>query len=311
MITDRIDAITEIPPDYRSATPPCPRSVKIELTARCDFKCFFCATGARLRPRADMDWDLLCRLLAEMREAGVEEIGLFYLGESFLYKRLPDTVAYARELGYPYIFLTTNGRLATPDRVRACLNAGLDSLKFSFNWADGDQCKEITRVDAFDTVVANIAAARRERDAVEAETGHRCGLYASSIQYDGDQQARMSAAVKQIRPYVDEHYWLPLYSQAGLTAGARDTRPVAGNIGRIGGLREPLPCWSLFTEGHITFDGRLSACCFDHDGRFDMGDLTTTSFMEAWQSEPFQALRAANLKCDVSGTACERCIAYN
>ena len=229
----------------------------------------------------------------------------------FLYKRLPDTVAYARELGYPYIFLTTNGRLATPDRVRACLDAGLDSLKFSFNWADGDQCKEITRVDAFDTVVANIAAARRQRDAVEAETGHRCGLYASSIQYDGDQQTRMTAAVEQIRPHVDEHYWLPLYSQAGLTAGARDTRPVAGNIGRIGGLREPLPCWSLFTEGHVTFDGRLSACCFDHDGRFDMGDLTTTSFMDAWRSEPFQALRAANLKCDVSGTACERCIAYN
>ncbi len=310
MITDRIDTITKIPPDYRTATPPCPRSVKIELTARCDFKCFFCATGAKLRPRADMDWDLLRRLLAELRESGVEEIGLFYLGESFLYKQLPDTIAYARDLGFPYIFLTTNGRLATPERVRACLEAGLDSLKFSFNWADGDQCKEITQVDAFDTVTANIAAAHREREAVAAETGHRCGLYASSIRYDGEQQTKMAAAVEQIRPFVDEHYWLPLYSQAGLTAGAHDTRPVAGNVGRIGGLREPLPCWSLFTEGHITFDGRLSACCFDHDGRFDMGDLTTTSFMEAWQGESFRALRDANLCQDVTGTACERCIAY-
>ena len=85
MITDRIDAITRIPPEYRSAGPPCPRSVKIELTARCDFKCFFCATANKLRPAGDMDWDLLRRLLAEMRQDGVEEIGLFYLGESFLY----------------------------------------------------------------------------------------------------------------------------------------------------------------------------------------------------------------------------------
>ena len=32
-ITSRIDAITRIPPAYRAASPPAPRSVKIELTA--------------------------------------------------------------------------------------------------------------------------------------------------------------------------------------------------------------------------------------------------------------------------------------
>ena len=60
----------------------------------------------------------------------------------------------------------------------------------------------------------------------------------------------------------------------------------------------------------MTYDGRLSACCFDHDGRFDMGDLTRQGFMEAWHSERFQALRRANLAEDVRGTVCEKCIAY-
>ena len=311
MITDRIDAITRIPEAYRTPRPPCPRSVKIELTARCDFKCWFCATAFKLRDRADMEWELLARLLAELRAAGVEEIGLFYLGESFLYKRLPEAIALARKLGYPYIFLTANGRLATPDRVRACMAAGLDSLKFSFNWGTAAQCREVTQVDAFDTVVANIKAARKVRDEVEAETGHRCGLYASSILYDGEQQQRMAAAVEDIKPYLDEHYWLPLYSQAGLTGGLRETKPVAGNIGRVGALRKPLPCWALFTEGHITYDGKLSACCFDHDGRFAMGDLTEMSFTDAWHSGGFQALRQANLDQDVTGTACETCIAHH
>ncbi len=309
-ITERVDNITKIPPEYRRALPPCPRSVKVELTARCDFQCFFCATGFKLREKADIDWDLLRRLLLEMRKAGVEEIGMFYLGESFLHKRLAEAIAYARGVGYPYIFLTTNGRMATPDRLRPCFEAGLDSLKFSFNWADAEQCKEITRVDAFDTVVGNIASARRVRDEVEAETGHHCGIYASSIRYDSTQMDRMEKAVDLIRPYVDEHYWLPLYSQAGFTAGARGTKPVAGNTGRIGALRDPLPCWAVFTEGHITFDGRLSACCFDHDGRFDMGDLKETSFMAAWHGKEFQELREANLRKDVKGTPCERCIVY-
>jgi len=312
-ITERIDRITLLTDAYRSATPPVPRSVKIELTARCDFQCFFCASHMRLRAKDEIDPSFFRRIVREMRELGVEELGLFYLGESFTCRWLAEAVRFAkRECGYPYVFLTTNGRMATPERVRACITAGLDSLKFSFNFSDPEQFHEVTRVRAADfrTVEENLRQARRVRDEVEAETGHRCGLYASSIRYDDAQHERMASAVARIAPYVDEHYWLPLYGQAGLTSGARGTVPTAGNQGRIGALRKPLPCWSLFTEGHITYDGRLSACCFDHDGRFSMGELEREPFMQAWHSEPFQRLRRANLAEDVRGTVCEKCIAY-
>jgi radical SAM protein with 4Fe4S-binding SPASM domain len=67
----------------------------------------------------------------------------------------------------------------------------------------------------------------------------------------------------------------------------------------------------LFTEGHVTWDGKLSACCFDHDGRFHMGDLTKQAFMEAWHSPAFQALREAHLRRNVKGTVCEKCVIYN
>jgi radical SAM protein with 4Fe4S-binding SPASM domain len=189
------------------------------------------------------------------------------------------------------------------------MDAGLDSLKFSFNFADAEQFMQVTNVRKIDfhRVEENLKAARRVRD----EGGYACGVYASSIRYDDEQLVRMRAAVERILPHVDEHYWLPLYGQAGLTSGARGTVPTAGNQGRIGALRKPLPCWSLFTEGHITWDGRLSACCFDHDGRFEMGDLNRQGFAEAWHSATFQRLRAANLAEDVRGTACEKCIAYS
>ena len=312
-ITQRIDHITNLRTNYRSATPPIPESVKIEMTARCDFQCFFCASAMRLRAKGDIDREFFERILVEMRMLGVREIGLFYLGESFLCSWLPEAVHFAKHVArYPYVFLTTNGRLATPGRVKACMEAGLDSLKFSFNFSGPEQFHDVTRVKASDyaKVEAHIKEARRVRDEVEATTGHRCGIYASSIRYDDEQFERMKEAVERILPYVDEHYWLPLYGQAALTAGAHGTVPTAGNQGRIGALRKPLPCWSLFTEGHITFDGRLSGCCFDHDGRFNMGDLTKMTFLEAWHSAPFQKLRGANLAEDVRGTPCEACVAY-
>jgi hypothetical protein len=144
--------------------------------------------------------------------------------------------------------------------------------------------------------------------------GYKTGLYASSIRYDGEQQEKMERLLSErVRPYVDQHYWLPLYSM-GAFATQRESelgyRPTAGNQGRIGALREPLPCWSAFTEGHVTAEGKLSACCFDATAHWTMGDLNQQSFMEAWNSESFVKLRAAHLRKDVCGTVCEQCIAY-
>ena len=316
MITDRIDRITRIgESDSQTVLPP-PRSVKIELTGRCNFGCTFCARSMVLREQHDMDRVLFERLLREMRELGVEEIGLFYLGESFLCTWLADAIKFAKhECGYPYVFLTTNGSLATPARLKRCFAAGLDSLKFSFNYADEAQFEEIAKVKGhvFGRMVENIRGARAVRDAVHRETGHRCGLYASYIEYDGAQGERMQKALDLIRDCVDEIYALPLYNQANLVTEGEEKKgwkPTAGNRGRVGALRDPLPCWAVFTEGHITWDGKLSACCFDHDGRFHMGDLTTSPFLEAWNSEQFQTLRAAHLQRDVTGTACEKCVAY-
>lgn len=310
-ITSRIDAITDIPQSYRSPAPPCPRSVKIELTARCNFACTFCARSHRLRGQHDMDRALFERLLVEMREAGVEEIGMFYLGESFLVPWLAEAIGFARSIGFPHIFLTTNGSLAAPEFVEDCMAAGLDSLKFSLNFADREQFREITGVKArlFDTMIENIKAAHEIREA----KGYATGLYASYILYDGEQGGRMDEIVRHVRPFVDEIYALPLYNQADLVGeGVRDRgwAVTAGNRGRIGALRDPIPCWALFTEGHITWDGMLSACCFDHDGQFHMGDLKEQSFMAAWASQRFQALRAAHLEGAVAGTVCENCVAY-
>ena len=293
LITDRIERIASLGSGERSSAPPVPRSVKIELTARCDFRCWFCASHTRPRAWSDMPWQRFTRYARELRELGVEQLGVFYLGESFLCDWLAEAIRYAkRECGYPYVFLTTNGRLATAARVRECILAGLDSLKFAVNCSGPEQLHAVAGVapEEFHAIVRNAQDARRVRDEIERESGHRCGLYCSSLLVDDLQKNRMAPALADILPYVDEHYWLPLFGSSG--------------------RRKPLPCWPLFKEGHITWDGRLSACCLDHSPRFHMGELDATPFLEAWHSAAFQRLREAHLAQDVRGTACAQCIAY-
>ena len=310
-ITERIDAITGIGEDRRVAAPPCPRSVKIELTARCNFKCTFCATADKLRVKGDMDWDFYLKLLKDLRRAGVEEIGVFYLGESFILDWLPDAIQAAKDEGFPYIFITTNGSLADPERVTACMEAGLNSIKFSLNYADERQFTDIAGVKGsiYRDIIDNIKTTVAARDA----GNHDCGVYASYINYDGEQGARMKKVIAEVEPLLDQVYSLPLYSQADLVSVAGNKRGWAitgGNPGRFGNMREPVPCWSLFTEARVTHDGHLSACCFDHDGRFHMGDLNEIPFMDAWTSEKFQNLRRAHLSGDVRETVCKACVSY-
>ena len=314
-ITERIDNITKIPPAYQHAELPAPKSVKIEISPRCNYRCGFCALRTReVQPKWDMDFELFKRITREMREAGVEEVGVFYLGESFMNPRLlVDCIRYLKaELGMPYVFLTSNASMAFPEAVDACMAAGLDSLKWSVNAADEEQFEKIMGVAGrlFRHALENIAAA----SALRHEKNYKTGLYASSIRYDGEQQVKMEELLTaRVRPYEDQHYWLPLYSM-GAFATQRESelgyKPTAGNQGRIGALREPLPCWSAFTEGHVTAEGKLSACCFDATSNWSMGDLNQLSFMQAWNSEQFVKLRAAHLRRDVGGTVCANCIAY-
>ena len=312
-ITERIDAVTLVPQERRHAKAPAPKSVKIELTNRCNYACSMCGIRGRDKPGKDeIDLDLFRRITTEMREAGVEEIGLFYIGESTMSPDLLlDCLKWVKSIGFPYAFLTTNGSLLDRGLSERLMAAGLDSLKFSINASGPSQFREVMGVKPrlFDAALDNLKAAREVRDA----GGYGTKIYASSIKFSGEQQTQMEALLaEKVLPYVDQHYWLPLFSEMQSPLAeknkARGWKPNAGNQGRLESLRDPLPCWAVFTEGHVRVDGGLSACCFGATDAFDMGSLAETSFMEAWNSPKFQALREKHLSGDVRGTVCESCI---
>lgn len=281
-----------------AAMPPVPRRAYLELTARCDLQCLHCAGAMHQRDKGDMDYAFYLRLAATLRRLGVEELALAYFGEPFLCRWLPEAIHHAKQtLGFPRVLLETNGRLATPERVRDSIEAGLDRLEFAVNWTGPDDFHYITGAPEHDfwKVEVNLMAARMVRDEVKARTGHHCEIVASTLRFDGEQPARMERALTRVRNAADKHYWKPLRGPLGLACGA---------------AREPRPCRSLFEEAHVTYDGRLSACAFDHDARFHMGDLSCETFLEAWHGERFARLREAHLANDLSGTPCQGCTAW-
>lgn len=313
MITDRIDNITRIPDNYRTPTPPPPKSVKIEITGKCNYRCGFCPLMTRSVKGKDMDWNLFKKIASEIKSLGIEEVGVFFMGESFTnVMLLVASITYLKNLDIPYVFLTSNASLASPIAVSKCMESGLDSLKWSCNISDKEQFKKIVGVNenVFDETFKNIKSAWEIRE----KYGYKTKLYASSIRYDDEQLNKMQEILEEkIKPYVDQHYWLPLYSMGSLALSNEQKlglKPIAGNPGRYDNPVAPIPCWTLFTETHIMSDGRMTGCCADATGQWVMGDLKTQSFMETWHSNEFKTLRQSHLNDQIVGTKCEHCIIY-
>ena len=297
-ISYRIDERTDVV--KATTNPPFPKSVKIEVTSRCNYKCMCCASHKGLREHGDMPYGLFSRIVTDCVAAGAEDIGLFLLGEPLvLGNDLGMYVRKAKDAGAKNVFITTNGSLATPQLMYRLWYEGLDSVKFSINADNSGDYSRQTGGHHLEVVMQNLLWlswwkkwAKKDRPEISV-----------SMIWNEDKIAEMAQFDHSIRPYVDEFYYLPLYNQAGFCEDG-----CAGNPGRLDNMREPVPCWSLFNQAHITWDGWMTACSFDHDGRFKIADLSKTSVDGAWNHRQFHTLREAHLNGTWSNTVCRECL---
>jgi radical SAM protein with 4Fe4S-binding SPASM domain len=56
------------------------------------------------------------------------------------------------------------------------------------------------------------------------------------------------------------------------------------------------PCYRLWLTFTVLWDGRVSLCCADFDGRHVLGDLRTGTIREIWNSPAYRAVRRQHLE---------------
>ena len=140
-----------------SLTPPFPKTnFLIELSNACNHACIFCTHQKMKRPVGRINKDFAYDILQQAYDLGTREVGFYATGEPFIVPDLADYIRKAKDIGYTYVYLTSNGALATPERVREVIDAGLDSIKFSINAPQKKLYKFIHGKDDFDTVLENL-----------------------------------------------------------------------------------------------------------------------------------------------------------
>jgi sulfatase maturation enzyme AslB (radical SAM superfamily) len=252
----------------------------LELTNRCNLKCSFCPTGngRMIRPRGHMDPRLFRHALAGARP--LEYVLLFQWGEPLLHPKFPDLAKRARSAGVR-TFVTTNGTLLDDRRVGDLLDAGVERVTVS---VDGDaRTHEAVRGVPLARVEAGLRRLVRARDARRAPTAVDVSMVVAP-----ETEAASADFAARFAPWVDRVQQIPL-----LTEGVRRTR-----------CREP------WRGGLVVLqDGRVTACCVDHDGELTVGDARTDDLRSLYNGAGMRRLRRAHVDGALP-PICARCTEY-
>lgn len=285
-----------------SETPPFPHNMLIELANICNHECVFCGYKNMKRKKMMCDKHFMFDIMKQAYENGTREVGFYIIGEPFVCNDLAEYISYAEELGYEYIYLTTNGVLATLERCKELIVAGLDSIKFSVNGATQKTYEAVHGKDDFLTVKKNIIDLKNyiEQNHIQLST------FISFVKNEINKND-VNQLLEDFECLVDKIYIMDCRPQGGgITVEELIKDGVVKQKDILPGTTAP--CTMIFNRVHITCEGYLNACCGDSNGYLAAVDLHKLSLLEAWNSEIMVELRRKHLQNKLDGILCYNCI---
>jgi hypothetical protein len=260
----------------RDRAPSMPEIVQIESTNICNAKCVFCPRDEMHRRQGIMTVELFRKIVDECVELGITHVRMHNYGEAFIDRQLVEKVRYAKQKGIREVGVISNGSLITEAVARGMVEAGLDAINISVD-AAGKEVFETTRVGLkYDKVIANIERLVR----IRAESGkRRPKLILSFVRQNNT--ADEQAFIEHWRAIADKVHVTDLHNWAGTLNTESDVN---------------YPCYRPWLTFTALWDGRVSLCCADFDGKIILGDLNTSSIREIWNAEPYREARRQHLE---------------
>jgi MoaA/NifB/PqqE/SkfB family radical SAM enzyme len=260
----------------RERSPILPEIVQIESTNICNAKCVFCPRDEMHRTQGVMSMELFRKIVDECAELGITHVRVHNYGEPFMDRNLVEKVRYAKQKGIKEVGMISNGSLITENVARGIIEAGLDAINISVD-ASGREVFESTRLGLnYDKVIANIERIVR----IRKELGRtRPKLILSFVRQNNS--ADEQAFIEHWKRIADKIHITDLHNWAGTLNKESDVN---------------YPCYRPWLTFTVLWDGRVSLCCADFDGRNVLGDLNTSTIQDVWNAPAYLAARRMHLE---------------
>lgn len=278
----------------------------IELTSKCNQSCIYCPFsqyGIHKNGR-HIDDKLFYRVTKEAFDIGIKEIGLYSAGESFLNPKIYEYTKYLKNLGYKYVYISTNGILCNDENLIRLAEAGIDSIKFSIASIDRNNFKRHHGVDGFEIVKKNIINAYNFRK--NNNYLYKLFLFFIVTKFNKHEKNNVMEIFGE---YVDEILFDNVVIDNTLELkGVKEYLFVGANEFFKKGKERGLPCTDLWRVFSINADGYLCICCNTGSEMCRIADLNKTPLIEALHGKDFVNLRKKHIERDLKNTICNKCI---
>src|SRR5258705_2344528 len=272
------------------------KDLRISVTDRCNFRCFYCITNedvAWKRKQELLTYDEIVQVCEIAVSLGVEKVRLTG-GEPLLRGDLELLIArLAKMPGLSDLASTTNAA-GLKKRAAALRSAGLNRITISCDSLKPDTFKAITKRDALQSVLEGIEATilagfpppkincvvirgmNDEEVADFADFARATGVYVRFIEYmpldNGHQwDRRMLVGGREVLQRIEERYQLVPIDGNSASETARKYVFADGAPGEIGIIAPvTMPFCGACSRLRLTADGNLRTCLFsmvDHNIR--------------------------------------------
>lgn len=272
-----------------------PISMQIEVTNYCNLNCYTCPRKNLERQMGYMDFELFKKIIVSEQEY-LETVLLFHMGEPLLHPRIEEMVKFAHDKDIKTVIFT-NGTLLVKEKAEQLFLNGLDLLVVSFDGYEKETYEEVRRGSSYDVVLENIKNAVVINSKLSNKTKIQLHYVVSEKTVKEAELfykafKKYKALELRIKPFIN-------------------TGSMGKEIGEVVKPRKNYPCFMLYREPAISWDGKMFPCCVDLLGKKVVGDINKDSIVSCWNSESMQLMRKRHNKHDFGDEPlCKYCNAY-
>jgi len=267
-----------------------PLGIRIEPTNYCNLQCQMCPQSLmeRYRKKGFMNMELYKNIIDEMREFPKSKlyphITLYLGGEPLLHKNIIEMIRIAKEAGFS-LHLNTNCVLLTTEMSLNLFETGIDLIGLSFDDLHKEKYEDFRRNANYDLVldhIINLLKIKKEN-----------GFDKTIVKIVGLRINRenTSTSPKITESFIKKFDGLPLdgidISQVHLWSGEFKKK----FIGKEERINKYYPCYMLWRDITIAWDGKVMGCCYDLLGEQVIGDVTKNKIIDIWNNGIFKEIR--------------------
>jgi radical SAM protein with 4Fe4S-binding SPASM domain len=235
---------------------------------------------------------------------------LYFQGEPYIHPRFLELVRYATDRGI-FTMTSTNAHFLDDARARATVESGLGRLVISLDGTNQASYEQYRVGGSFQAVLDGTRRLVHWKRQLGSATPfidlqfivfshnqhevHEARLLGRQL---GADRVRIKTA--QIYDFEQAPALIP-------EAGSHSRYERVNGQYRIKN-RLLNHCWKLWQGAELTWDGRVLPCCFDKDGRYEMGRVPEQSFAQVWHHSPaYKSFRRQLLHNRKNIDICKNC----